>query len=82
MGKVSIVGAGMKTHPGVAAKVFTVLGEQGHQHRDDLDLADQDLLRHRRATACPDAVRALHSAFELQGDDTIRPEQPFGEFAS
>ena len=29
MGKVSIVGAGMKTHPGVAAKVFTVLGEQG-----------------------------------------------------
>jgi aspartate kinase len=29
----------------------------------------------------PDAVRALHSAFELAGPDTIRPEQPFGEFA-
>src|SRR4029453_16752004 len=27
MGKVSIVGAGMKTHPGVAAKVFTTLGD-------------------------------------------------------
>src|SRR3954467_8215001 len=26
MGKVSIVGAGMKSHPGVAAKVFSVLG--------------------------------------------------------
>jgi aspartate kinase len=29
----------------------------------------------------PDAVRALHSAFDLSGPDTIRPEQPFGEFA-
>ena len=28
-GKVSIVGAGMKTHPGVAAKVFTILGDEG-----------------------------------------------------
>ena len=34
------------------------------------------------ADRVPDAVRALHGAFELQGDDTIRPEQPFGEFAS
>ena len=29
----------------------------------------------------PDAVRALHSAFELSGTDTIRRELPFGEFA-
>ena len=29
MGKVSIVGAGMKSHPGVAAKTFTVFGEAG-----------------------------------------------------
>ena len=29
MGKVSIVGAGMKSHPGVAAKVFTTLGDNG-----------------------------------------------------
>ncbi len=27
-GKVSIVGAGMRSHPGVAAKVFETLGEQ------------------------------------------------------
>jgi len=25
-------------------------------------------------------VRALHAAFDLAGPDTIRPEQPFGEF--
>ena len=29
MGKVSIVGAGMRSHPGVAAKVFAVLGREG-----------------------------------------------------
>jgi aspartate kinase len=29
MGKVSIVGAGMRSHPGVAATVFTVLGDAG-----------------------------------------------------
>ena len=29
MGKVSVVGAGMKSHPGVAAKVFSTLGREG-----------------------------------------------------
>ena len=29
MGKVSLVGAGMKSHPGVAAKTFTTLGDAG-----------------------------------------------------
>ncbi len=81
MGKVSIVGAGMKTHPGVAAKVFTVLGERGI----NIEMISTSPIK----ISCvvpgekvPEAVRALHSAFELQGDDTIRPEQPFGEFAS
>jgi aspartate kinase len=27
----------------------------------------------------PKAVQALHSAFELEGADTIRPERPFKE---
>ena len=49
---------------------------RGHQHRDDLHLADQDLLRRRRPTASPQAVRALHEAFELGADD-VRPEHPF-----
>ncbi len=81
MGKVSIVGAGMKTHPGVAAKVFTVLGEHGI----NIEMISTSPIK----ISCvipgdrvPDAVRALHSAFELSGDDTIRPEQPFGQFAS
>ncbi len=82
MGKVSIVGAGMKSHPGVAAKVFTRPRRQRHQHRDDLDLADPDLLRRPgRPTSRPRSRRCTR-AFDLQGADTIRPEQPFGEFAS
>ena len=55
IGKVSIVGAGMRSHPGVAAKVFRTLGDEWDQHRDDLHLADQDLLRDRRRRV-PDAV--------------------------
>jgi aspartate kinase len=80
MGKVSIVGAGMKSHPGVAAKVFSTLGEHGI----NIAMISTSPIR----ISCvvpgdkvPDAVRALHSAFELSGPDTIRPEQPFGEFA-
>ncbi len=81
MGKVSIVGAGMKTHPGVAAKVFTVLGDEGI----NIEMISTSPIKISCVIAgdrVPDAVRALHAAFELQGDDTIRPEQPFGEFAS
>ena len=64
MGKVSVVGAGMKSHPGVAAKVFATLGARGDQHRDDLDVADQDLLRragrpgHDRRQGAARGVRA------------------------
>ncbi len=81
MGKVSIVGAGMKTHPGVAAKVFTVLGDAGI----NIEMISTSPIR----ISCvipgehvPSAVRALHSAFHLSGTDTIRAEQPFGEFSS
>ena len=37
------VGAGMRTHPGVAAQDVPHARRQGHQPRDDLDLADQGL---------------------------------------
>jgi aspartate kinase len=80
MGKVSIVGAGMKSHPGVAAKVFTTLGAQ----EINIEMISTSPIRISCVVPVervPDAVRALHSAFELSGPDTIRPEQPFGEFA-
>src|SRR3954468_24417323 len=81
MGKVSIVGAGMKTHPGVAAKVFRTLGDEGI----NIEMISTSPIRIScviRGEQVPAAVRALHTAFELSGPDTIRPEQPFGEFAA
>jgi aspartate kinase len=81
MGKVSIVGAGMKTHPGVAAKVFTTLGDNGI----NIQMISTSAIRISCVVAAdrvPDAVKALHAAFDLSGEGTIRPEQPFGEFAA
>jgi aspartate kinase len=80
MGKVSVVGAGMKSHPGVAAKVFTVLGDEGV----NIEMIATSPIKISCVIAgaeVPGAVRALHAAFELSGPDTIRPERPFGEFA-
>src|SRR4029078_2835573 len=79
MGKVSIVGAGMKTHPGVAAKVFTTLGDNDI----NIEMISTSPIKIScviRGARVRDAVRALHPAFEVSGSDTIRPERPFGEF--
>jgi len=79
MGKVSVIGAGMKTHPGVAAKVFTTLGAEAI----NIEMIATSPIKISCVIAgarVPDAVRALHAAFELSGPDTIRPERPFGEF--
>ncbi len=75
MGKVSVVGAGMRSHPGVAAKVFATLGEE----RINIEMISTSPIKIScvvRADDVPRAVRALHDAFEL-GDDGIREERPF-----
>src|SRR4029077_11140891 len=76
MGKVSIVGAGMRSHPGVAAKVFRVLADQGV----NIEIISTSPIK----ISCviprdrvESVVRALHDAFELSGPDTVVPEQPF-----
>ena len=79
MGKVSIVGAGMRTHPGVAAEVFSTLG------REDINIKMISTSPIKiscviRGDKVPTAVRALHAAFALSGEGTIRRERPFGEF--
>lgn len=71
LGQVSVVGAGMKSHPGVAATAFAKLEEQGiepvivttspiriscHVHRDSVERA----------------VRALHDAFGLDAEEQAR----------
>ncbi|MFT3866245.1 MAG: aspartate kinase [Solirubrobacterales bacterium] len=76
IGKVSIVGAGMRSHPGVAAKVFQTLGEQ----EINIEMISTSPIKISCVIAADrvtDAVQALHKAFEL-GADTIRPEDATG----
>ena len=79
IGKVSIVGAGMRSHPGVAAKVFETLAEQ----EINIEMISTSPIKIScviRADKVPDAVRALHSAFDL-GASAVQQERPFGEEA-
>ncbi|HEY1855458.1 MAG TPA: aspartate kinase [Solirubrobacterales bacterium] len=76
IGKVSIIGAGMRSHPGVAATVFRVLGENGI----NIEMISTSPIKIScviSADRVADAVNALHSAFEL-GADAIRPEDATG----
>ena len=70
--KVSLVGAGMKTHPGVAAKMFSALADANV----NLDLISTSPIRIScviSASQVSDAVLALHAAFGL-GNDEITAE--------
>jgi aspartate kinase len=76
IGKVSIVGAGMRSHPGVAARVFEVLGAEGI----NIEMISTSPIKIScviSADRVPDAVRALHQAFGL-GSDAVRAEDPMG----
>ena len=76
IGKVSIVGAGMRSHPGVAAKVFETLGRS----KINIEMISTSPIKIScviDAERVPDAVRALHEAFEL-GADAVREEDPTG----
>ena len=76
MGKVSIIGAGMRSHPGVAAKVFRVLGE----NKINIEMISTSPIKIScviRGDQVPQAVEALHDAFGL-GADAIRKEEPTG----
>jgi aspartate kinase len=76
MGKVSIVGAGMRSHPGVAAKVFSVLAQEGV----NIDMISTSPIKISCVIArerVERAVQVLHSAFELSGPGTVSEEEPF-----
>jgi aspartate kinase len=77
MGKVSIVGAGMRSHPGVAAKVFAVLARE----EVNIDMISTSPIKISCVIArdrVERAVQVLHSAFELSGPGTVSEEEPFG----
>ena len=80
IGKVSVVGAGMRSHPGVAAKVFETLGSE-EINIEMISTSPIKITCVIGADRVKDAVLALHSAFEL-GDDAIRPENGTGDTTS
>ena len=73
IGLVSLVGAGMRSHPGVAAKVFdTLAGEDINIQM--ISTSPIKISCVIRSDLVPQAVRALHAAFEL-GTDGIQPDE-------
>ncbi|MDQ4133610.1 MAG: aspartate kinase [Actinomycetota bacterium] len=64
IGRVSLVGAGMKTNPGIAAQVFEVLADEGI-NVEMISTSTIVISCVVRASAVEPAVRALHEAFEL-----------------
>jgi len=61
--RVSVVGAGMKSHPGVAARMFRVLSDNGI----NIEMISTSSIRISCVVAqdqIEDAVRVLHAAFE------------------
>jgi aspartate kinase len=77
IGKVSIIGAGMRSHPGVAAKVFQTLADE-NINIQMISTSPIKISCVIRADDVPQAVRSLHEAFEL-GAGGVQPERPFGE---
>jgi aspartate kinase len=71
LGQVSVIGAGMRTHPGVAAKMFSAL--------DELGIRPEIVSTSPIKIGCfvprdqvEQAVQALHSAFELERPEAER----------
>src|SRR5918998_1351404 len=77
MGKVSVVGAGMKSHPGVAAKTFTVLGEAG-VNIEMISTSPIKISCVVREGDVETAVQRLHTAFEL-GPEAVKHEDVTGD---
>ncbi|HLX33292.1 MAG TPA: aspartate kinase [Gaiellaceae bacterium] len=64
LGKVSLVGAGMKSHPGIAAKTFATL-EQAGVEPEVISTSPIKIACHVATGDVPKAVAALHEAFAL-----------------
>ncbi|MEU6645094.1 aspartate kinase [Saccharomonospora sp. NPDC046836] len=68
VGKVSLVGAGMRSHPGVTATFCEALAKSGV----NIEIINTSEIRISvliRDAQLDDAVRAIHEAFELGGDE-------------
>jgi aspartate kinase len=67
IGKISLIGAGMRTHPGVSATFFQALAEAG-VNIEMISTSEIRISVVTRADAVDEAVRGVHTAFGLDGD--------------
>ena len=73
--KVSVVGAGMKSSPGIAAKMFRTLADEGV----NIEMISTSTIRISVVVASADverAARALHTAFGLDSGDNYSSPLP------
>ena len=73
--RVSLVGAGIKSHPGVAAEMFAALAEEGI----DMQLISTSSIRISCVVPAADAhraVRTLHDRFGISEGSAVREEHP------
>ncbi len=68
VGKLSLVGAGMRSHPGVSARFFTALSEAGI-NMEMISTSEIRISVVVRDTDLDEAVRVVHDAFELGTTD-------------
>jgi aspartate kinase len=75
IGKLSLVGAGMRSHPGVSARLFSALSGAG-VNIEMISTSEIRISVVTRADVLDDAVRAVHSAFDL--DSTVEEAKVYG----
>jgi aspartate kinase len=68
IGKLSLIGAGMKSHPGVSARLFAALADAGI-NIEMISTSEIRISVVTRADHLDDAVRAVHTAFELDSTE-------------
>jgi aspartate kinase len=68
VGKVSLIGAGMRSHPGVTARFCEALARAG-VNIETINTSEIRISVLVRAEQLDDAVRAIHTAFDLGGDE-------------
>jgi aspartate kinase len=68
IGKVSLIGAGMRSHPGVSATFFKALSDAGI-NIEMISTSEIRISVVTRADHLDDAVRAVHTAFDLDAEE-------------
>jgi len=71
IGKLALVGAGMRTNAGVSAKLFTALFEAGI-NIEMISTSEIRISVVTRANTINEAVRVVHAAFDLDGDEEAK----------